>query len=86
MENPVIKINPVEGQCHECVYYHVEHQTGSGQCRANPPIPLAVPQQDLTGRVTMQIVSVFPPIAADAYCGMFESENAAQADAPPEPH
>lgn len=77
--NPILR-----GECGDCIYYHFDANQKSGQCRANPPTPFPVPAPGLDGQVHMQVVSMFPPVARDSYCGMFESESAAQIDPPPE--
>lgn len=57
-------------RCKDCVFsFFPEGFEKPGQCRFNPPTALAIPQQDrLTGSMSMNLISTFPPVAADVFC------------------
>lgn len=60
--------------CANCDHFYVlnkEHAV----CKRNPPVPIPIPQQDLTGRVNINIMSVRPPVESHDTCGEFENEN-----------
>jgi hypothetical protein len=63
------------GRCCECTFVYQDSKTNSYQCRANPPMPFPVPTPPgLDGKQGMQIISLFPPVSEDSYCGMFEPD------------
>lgn len=66
-----------EDVCEHCAFSHFPATGTQGDCRANPPTPIIVPQQqrDLaTGQMTVvpMIQTVFPPVERRTFCYTFE--------------
>lgn len=62
--------------CGSC-QFAVETRVGDNiqkvlQCRLNPPTPVAIPLQDQTGRVGVQVQMLRPIMEPDDFCGGFE--------------
>ena len=68
--------------CGNCEHFAVDHTGKAGQCRRNPPIPMAMPHPNevLARQGAMTMTSLFPPINADQRCG--EHSDAPQYSAP----
>lgn len=67
-----------EDVCEHCAFSNFGLTAPVGDCRANPPMAVIVPQQvrDLaTGRDVLQpsVQSVFPPVERRTFCYAFES-------------
>lgn len=70
--------------CTNCFYAVFDTpEAEAGQCHANPPHVVTIPNQDrITGQVTVGVQSLFPPVGRAAWCGMFEPAIEAEPENP----
>lgn len=62
-----------EDVCEHCAFSHFKPASPQGDCRANPPTPLIVPQQNpITGQMGIAIQSLFPPVERRTFCYTYE--------------
>jgi hypothetical protein len=65
-------------KCSECVYYNSMDissigMTAQGQCRKSPPIGVLIQKQGMAGPEPA-VISFFPEVSADVWCGAFEQK------------
>jgi|WetSurMetagenome_2_1015567.scaffolds.fasta_scaffold1492850_1 hypothetical protein len=75
---------PIDGEvCGNCFHWKALDKKGTGQCLCNPPQVVVLPQQDrITGQMSLNVQSIFPPVTVDMRCGLFEPLIPDDADMP----
>lgn len=61
-------------ECSSCMYFVPNEKVlgREGECRANPPVPIAVPIQTQQG-VSVGIQAFYPVLASSQWCGRYQA-------------
>jgi len=88
-DETVMTENDISQTCENCHYWKAD-QNGEGECHFNPPVVHIVmtPVKTLQGdAMQAQLLSLFPRVKTDNFCGQFDYSDVITAQLPTEkPH